>query len=156
MIKWSRILFVGVLLAAASSAAVATAGARSSSAHVSSTATVNLAKTARGWILVSSTGFTLYEFTRDKSGKDTCMEVNGCSNVWPALLSTGAPTAGPGVKSSLLSTITLPGGASQVTYAGHPLYTYSGDTAPKQTDYVGALEFGGYWFALKRRGQVVR
>jgi predicted lipoprotein with Yx(FWY)xxD motif len=156
MIKWSRILFVGVLLAAASSAVVATAGARSSSAHESSMATVNLAKTARGWILVSSTGFTLYEFTKDRNGENHCMEINGCSHVWPALEVTGTPTAGVGVKASLLSTITLPGGASQVTYAGHPLYTFSGDAGPGETDYVGALEFSGYWFALHRRGQIVR
>jgi predicted lipoprotein with Yx(FWY)xxD motif len=156
MIKWTRILFVGVLLTAASCTAVASAGARANVAHEAGAGTVNLAKTARGYILVSSTGFTLYEFTKDSSGMDTCVEISGCSHFWPALTVTGAPTAGPGVKASLLSTITLPGGTSQVTYAGHPLYTYSGDSGPGETDYVGARAFGGYWYALRRRGQAVR
>ncbi len=156
MIKWTRILFVGVLLAAVSCAAVATAGARSSAAREAGVATVKLAKTARGYILVSSTGFTLYEFTKDSDGKDSCMEISGCPHFWPALLVTGSPTAGVGVKASLLSTITLPDGTSQVTYAGHPLYTYSGDSGPGETDYVGVRAFGGYWYALRRRGQAVR
>jgi predicted lipoprotein with Yx(FWY)xxD motif len=156
MIKRTRILFVGVLLAAVSCAAVATAGARSSVAHSAGTATVNLAKTARGYILVSSTGFTLYEFTRDSGDKNSCIEVSGCPHFWPAVPTTGAPTAGPGVKASLLSTITLPDGTSQVTYAGHPLYTFTGDSGPGETDYVGARAFGGYWYALRRSGRAVR
>lgn len=156
MTKWTRILLVGVLLAVASSAAIASAGARSSLAHEAGTATVNLAKTARGYILVSSTGFTLYEFTKDSSGKDSCVEISGCPHFWPALPVTGAPTAGTGVKASLLSTITLPDGTSQVTYAGHPLYTYSGDSGPGETGYVGVRAFGGYWYALRRSGRAVR
>jgi predicted lipoprotein with Yx(FWY)xxD motif len=156
MIKWTRILFVGVLLAAVSSVAVATAGARPSAAREAGVATVNLAKTARGYILVSSTGFTLYEFTRDSNGQNSCVEISGCPHFWPALPVTGAPTAGPGVKASLLSTITLPDGTSQVTYAGHPLYTFTEDSGPGETGYVGVRAFGGYWYALRRRGQVVR
>jgi predicted lipoprotein with Yx(FWY)xxD motif len=155
MIKRTRILFVGVLLAAVSFAAVATAGARSSVAHSAGTATVNLAKTARGYILVSSTGFTLYEFTKDSNGKDSCIEISGCPHFWPALQVTGTPTAGPGVKASLLSTITLPDDTSQVTYAGHPLYTYSGDSGPGETGYVGVRAFGGYWYGLRRSGRTV-
>ena len=82
MIKWTRILFVGVLLAAVSCVGVASAGARASVAHAAGVGTVNLAKTARGYILVSSTGFTLYEFTKDSSGMDSCVEI------------AGAPTSG--------------------------------------------------------------
>jgi predicted lipoprotein with Yx(FWY)xxD motif len=155
MTKWTRILSVGVLLAAVSCSAVANASARSSSAHGPAVGTVNLAKTSRGEILVSSTGFTLYEFTRDKNGADSCVEITGCPHFWPPLTVTGAPTAGTGVKASLLSTITLPGGASQVTYNGHPLYTFTGDSAAAETDYIGALAFGGYWFGLRRGGRLV-
>jgi len=155
MIKRTRILFVGILLAAASCTAVATAAASSGGAHATGSATVKLAKTARGWILVSSTGFTLYDFTRDRNGEDSCVEISRCPSVWPPLTVTGTPTAGFGVKASLLSTITLPDGASQVTYDGHPLYTFSGDSGPRETDYVGALQFGGYWYALRRSGRTV-
>jgi predicted lipoprotein with Yx(FWY)xxD motif len=156
MIKRTRILFVGVLVAAVSCAAVANASAGPSVAHETGGATVNLAKTARGYILVSSTGFTLYEFTKDSKGMDSCVEISGCPHFWPPLMVTGTPTAGAGVKASLLSTITLPGGGSQVTYDGHPLYTYSGDSGPGETGYVGVRAFGGYWYALRRSGRAVR
>jgi predicted lipoprotein with Yx(FWY)xxD motif len=152
--KWTRILFVGVVLAAMSCAVTATASARSTSAQ--GVGTVNLAKTARGRILVSSTGFTLYQFTRDSSGTDTCVGIEGCTGIWPPLLVTGTPTAGAGVKASLLSTITLPDGASQVTYAGHPLYMYIQDEAPGETGYIGAREFGGFWYGVKRNARAVK
>jgi predicted lipoprotein with Yx(FWY)xxD motif len=59
------------------------------------------------------------------------------------------------VKSSLLSTIKLPGGASQVTYAGHPLYLYSSETGPGETGYVGVHAFGGDWDAINAAGHGV-
>lgn len=57
---------------------------------------------------------------------------------------------------SLLSAIKLSTGASQVTYAGHPLYLYRGDSGPGDTAYVGANEFGGSWDALDATGRAVR
>jgi hypothetical protein len=48
------------------------------------------------------------------------------------------------------------GGARQVTYAGHPLYTYIGDAGPGDTSYVGQSQFGGKWFALNATGQIVK
>jgi predicted lipoprotein with Yx(FWY)xxD motif len=155
MIKWTRILFVGILLAAVGCVGVASAGARPSVAHAAGVGTVNLAKTARGYILVSSTGFTLYEFTKDSSGIDSCVAISGCPHFWPPLMVTGAPTAGPGVKASLLGTITLPEGGSQVTYDGHPLYTFTEDSGPGETGYIGVRAFGGYWYALRRSGRAV-
>jgi predicted lipoprotein with Yx(FWY)xxD motif len=67
-----------------------------------------------------------------------------CDTVlWPALLTEGAPIAGPGVNPRLLGTVTrtdlgLPGVTSvkQVTYAGWPLYRFFRDTSPGDT--VGA------------------
>ncbi len=72
------------------------------------------------------------------------------------LQTSGRPTAGPGIKSSLLSTTRLPGGKTQVTYAGHPLYRYSGDSGPGETSYVGESMFGGRWYALNSSGATVR
>jgi predicted lipoprotein with Yx(FWY)xxD motif len=63
-----------------------------------------------------------------------------CDSVlWPALLTNGAPIAGPGVKRSLLGTVTrtdvLAGvSVQQVTYAGLPLYRFFLDESPAQTD----------------------
>jgi predicted lipoprotein with Yx(FWY)xxD motif len=104
---------------------------------------------------MTSSGFTLYEFTRDHGSANSCVKIRECPQVWPALETTGAPTAGPGVRGSMLSSIRIPGGARQVTYAGHPLYRYSADSRGA-TDYVGARAFGGNWYALDASGRAVK
>jgi predicted lipoprotein with Yx(FWY)xxD motif len=119
-------------------------------------AKVSLRKTPLGMILVNGRGRTLYAFTKDGKNKDRCMTISGCASTWPVLTSTGKPKAGSGVKSSKLSTIKLSNGSRQVTYAGHPLYTYSGDTSAASTDYVGASQFGGTWPAVNAAGKTVQ
>ena len=106
--------------------------------------------------LVNSHGRTLYGFTRDSRNKDRCVTTSGCTSTWPVAASTGKPTAGPGVKSSKLSTITLSNGSRQVTYAGHPLYTYVGDSSAGETDYVGRQQFGGTWLAVNGAGKLIK
>jgi len=118
--------------------------------------TVGLRHTSLGEVLVSASGRTLYEFSKDHTNKDTCTATAGCTETWPPLRASGKPTAGAGVRGSLLSTITLSGGAKQVTYAGHPLYLYSGDSGPGETSYVGARQFGGSWDALNASGRAVK
>ena len=66
------------------------------------------------------------------------------------------PIAGHGVRASLLSTIRLPSGARQVTYAGHPLYLYREATERGETGYIGVSHFGGTWDALNASGGTVR
>jgi predicted lipoprotein with Yx(FWY)xxD motif len=116
---------------------------------------VLLRHTSLGSILETSSGFTLYEFTRDRGSEDSCVKLHGCAQAWPVLTTSGQPTAGTGVKASLLSSIRIAGGARQVTYAGHPLYTYSADSRGS-TDYVGVSAFGGYWYALSAAGHAVK
>jgi predicted lipoprotein with Yx(FWY)xxD motif len=153
--KRNYLLLAGVLISAASGSAVASAQAGATSAHAARTTEVVLRHTSLGSILTTSSGFTLYEFTRDHGSEDSCMKIRGCSSVWPALESGGKPSAGAGVKGSLLSTVRVAGGARQVTYAGHPLYTYSADSRGS-TAYVGANAFGGNWYALNASGHAVR
>ncbi len=107
-------------------------------------------------MIVNGRGRTAYEFTRDRRNRDACAIISGCLSVWPPLTVKGSPVAGPGLKRSLLGTIRLAGGVRQVTYAGHPLYTYAFDTGPGQTGYVGAPEFGGVWYAISAAGKTVR
>ncbi len=152
--KPSRILLAGTLVAALCWAAVA--GAQPLTAHTAQTATVELRENSLGPILVNSSGFTLFQFTKDRKKQDNCVAIKGCEGVWPPLTVTGTPTAGPGLKASLLSTITLPSGKHQVTYAGHPLYGYIGNKGPGETSYVGANEFGGKWFAVNAKGHKVK
>jgi predicted lipoprotein with Yx(FWY)xxD motif len=153
--KRTHILLAGVLAAIASGSAIANAQSANPPAHASRTTEVLLRHTSLGSILTSSSGFTLYEFTRDRVGEDSCMKAHGCAQAWPALETSGKPSAGPGVKASLLSSIRIAGGAKQVTYAGHPLYTFSKDSRGA-TDYVGVSEFGGSWYAVNASGHTVK
>ena len=123
---------------------------------MSRAATVALRHTSLGEVLVSASGRTLYEFSKDHTNKDSCATISGCSEIWPPLRSSGKPTAGAGLRASLLSTITLAGGIKQITYAGHPLYLYSGDSGPGETAYVGARQFGGSWDAINASGHPVK
>jgi predicted lipoprotein with Yx(FWY)xxD motif len=157
-LKRAYYVSLAVALACAAGAASIASAAQSSvpAAHADRTATVALRHTSLGSILVSGSGRTLYEFTRDRGGKNSCAAVAGCSEAWPPLEASGRPTAGTGVKASLLSSVAAPGGGRQVTYAGHPLYLYSGDSGPGETSYVGVRQFGGAWYALNVSGGAVK
>jgi len=152
-VKRTNLPLAAVLAGVASVSAVASADSAAPTAHP---ARVQVRRTSLGKILVDASGFTLYSFTRDSRNRDTCVKVSSCSRTWPALSTGGKPTAGPGVKASLLSTITLPGGARQVTYAGHPLYLYAAAGEPGETAYVGAMQFGGTWDAINPSGHAVK
>jgi predicted lipoprotein with Yx(FWY)xxD motif len=155
-VKRTYILLAGLLASALSASTVATAQDRVGAAHVARVAKVQLRDTPLGKILVSGSGFTLYRFTHDPRDKNTCVTLSGCSAVWPALTTSGHPTAGSGVKAALLSTIKLAGGAKQVTYAGHPLYLYAPASERAETAYVGVTQFGGTWYAVNAAGKTVK
>jgi predicted lipoprotein with Yx(FWY)xxD motif len=149
-------LLLAATLAGCSALSLASAQASPGPAAAARVAKVQLRSTSLGKILVSSSGFTLYRFTADSRNKDACIKAEGCKETWPPLTTTGKPKAGPGVKSSLLSTIRLPSGARQVTYAGHPLYLYKPSTEKGETAYVGAESFGGTWYAVNAAGHYVK
>ena len=149
--KRPYVFLAAALAVTASAVTVASAEPEIPSARSAGAATVQLRHTSLGSILVSSSGRTLYEFTRDHANKSSCTSIRGCSEIWPSLRASGRPTAGSGVKASLLST-----SGGQVTYAGHPLYLYSGDHGPGKTSYVGVKQFGGAWYALNASGGAVK
>ncbi|HTC59433.1 MAG TPA: hypothetical protein VK691_04865 [Solirubrobacteraceae bacterium] len=149
--KRPYVILAVALAVTAGAVTVASAKPSIPSARSSSAATVQLRHTSLGSILVSSSGRTLYEFTRDHANKSSCASIRGCSEIWPSLRANGRPTAGSGVRASLLST-----SGGQVTYAGHPLYLYSGDSGPGKTSYVGVKQFGGSWYALNASGGAVK
>lgn len=128
----------------------ATAGAR----NVARTnATVALRKTGLGSVLVNSRGRTLYMFGKDRRGKSAC--AGTCASFWPPLVAHGKPTAGANVNRALLGTTRRAGGVLQVTYRGHPLYTFALDKQAGQTKGEGLLEFGGKWDAISAKGRAV-
>lgn len=153
--KRTYMLLVGALAGVLSGAAAAGASAGAPRAHAGATATVQLRHTRLGAILTSASGLTLYEFTRDHGSEDSCVKIKECAKFWPPLKVSGKPRAGSGVKASLLSTVGLTGGGRQVTYDGHPLYTYVDDTSGS-TGYVGVKAFGGFWYAVNASGSAVR
>jgi predicted lipoprotein with Yx(FWY)xxD motif len=152
--------FAGLIATLAALAALAAplASAAAGPAHAAAAgpARVSLHKSSLGMILVNGRGRTLYAFTKDGRNKDRCVSSSGCTSTWPVLTSKGKPHAGSGVKSSMLSTIKLPNGSHQVTYNGHPLYTYVADSSAAETDYVGAVQFGGTWLAVNGSGKTVK
>ena len=159
--KRAPLLLAGLIVAATSTAAAGVAATASGAggatrAQESRAAKIGLRHTEVGKVLVDSSGFTLYRFSKDPRNSDTCVKISGCTNLWPPLMSSGRPLAGPGVRAALLSTIKLPGGGRQVTYAGHPLYRYSAATEKGETAYVGAQQFGGSWYALNSAGGSVK
>jgi predicted lipoprotein with Yx(FWY)xxD motif len=118
-----------------------------------SSATVDLASSTLGTILVNSQGRTLYLFKADTGTKSAC--TGACAAAWPPLVSTGKPRAGNGVQQSLLGTSKRADGTEQVSYDGHPLYLFTGDTASGQTNGQGSTGFGALWFVLSPAGSQI-
>src|SRR3954467_12443255 len=85
-------------------------------------ATVKTRHTSLGTVLVDAKGRTLYLFEKDKAGKSRCS--GSCATNWPPALTSGKPKAGGSAVASRLGTTKRSYGGTQVTYAGHPLYTF--------------------------------
>jgi predicted lipoprotein with Yx(FWY)xxD motif len=148
-------LFAAAITAIAGVPAGATVAGRPS-ARASGAQKLQLKRTRLGSIVVDSSGFTVYRFSKDTGRSNTCIANRECAATWPALTSSGRPQAGPGVKASLLSTITIRGGAHQVTYAGHPLYLYAPASERAETSYAGVRAFGGTWLAVGASGAGIK
>jgi predicted lipoprotein with Yx(FWY)xxD motif len=142
-----------VLAAAAAALALLGAGAGAVSAGAAATPTVAVHSSKFGSILVNGKGDTLYLWAADKRGKSTCS--GPCADVWPLLIISGKPVAGPGVKASKLSEYSVGKGKFEVTYYGHPLYTYISDVKPGDITGQGSTSFGAAWWVVSPSGQAI-
>jgi predicted lipoprotein with Yx(FWY)xxD motif len=134
--------------------AVAQADASSQSrVHATTGAQVALRKTTLGTVLVDSRGRTLYLFEKDTNAMSR-LSAAGVS-YWPPLTSHSTPHAGKGVDQSKLGLTATRNGVGQVTYAGHPLYTFVGDKRAGQTSGEGLTNFGAGWYVLTANGKKV-
>jgi predicted lipoprotein with Yx(FWY)xxD motif len=131
-----------------SSSATTTAKATTTTA-ASSDATLKVASSDLGKILVDAKGMTLYAFTPDTATTSAC--TGGCAAAWPPLAATGTPT-GDGVTGEI-TVIDRPDGTKQVVVAGHPLYTFASDAAAGDTTGQGS---GGKWFVVSADGSLVK
>ena len=115
-------------------------------------ATLGVESTSLGKILVDGQGRTLYLFQGDTGTKSNCS--GACATNWPPLTSAN-PTVGKGANASMIGTTKRSDGTTQVTYNGHPLYTFSGDSNPGDTSGQGVNAFGALWYTLSPAGQQV-
>jgi predicted lipoprotein with Yx(FWY)xxD motif len=148
---------LGVALGAAAATAVLVAaahGGTSSATRARKGELVALRKTTLGPVLVDARGRTLYLFEKDRRGKSACQ--TACVKYWPPLVSRATPRAGKGVRRSMLGLTRRQDGRRQVTYAGHPLYSFVGDKTAGQTSGEGLTNFGAEWYALAASGRSVK
>jgi predicted lipoprotein with Yx(FWY)xxD motif len=150
----ATVLIVAVASLAGAVLAAGAHGMTSSSATTRAKgALVALGKTGLGRVLVDARGRTLYLFDKDKHGRSACS--GACARYWPPLVSSTRPQAGKGVRPSLLGVTKRPDGKRQVTYAGHPLYTYIGDGHAGQATGEGLTDFGATWDAVAASGRAI-
>jgi predicted lipoprotein with Yx(FWY)xxD motif len=148
----------GIGLAAAGLVLIASVGATSAAAATptptptgsAGATTVMVHNGQFGMYLTDGKGHSLYRFAADTGSTSTCF--GACAAVWPPLLTTGKPTAGPGVNAANLGTTNRSDGGKQVTYFGHPLYLYTVDTAPGMTKGQGLNNLGGLWWLVSPSG----
>jgi predicted lipoprotein with Yx(FWY)xxD motif len=144
------------LLAAAACSSGSSSGTSSSAAGSgsSSSSTVITTKTSSGGsFLTNGAGRAIYLFMADSTGKSTCD--GACASAWPPVVATGQPTASGSAQASDLGTISRSDGTKQVTYDGHPLYYFTGDTGPGTDKGQGLDGFGAKWFLVTPAGSSI-
>ena len=166
----TKFRIAGLLAAGAASLALAACGSSSSSGsstkHASGStpasttsnasatgAMVKAAHSPHGAYLVGPNGRALYLWVADSKNKSVCS--GACAQAWPPLTTTGSPGAAGGAMAADLGTTTRSDGSKQVTYQGHPLYYYVGDTAPGQTKGQGSSAFGAKWWLVTPAGAAI-
>jgi predicted lipoprotein with Yx(FWY)xxD motif len=156
-LAWSLSGAVGVALLAAACTGGgygSTYGSgQTTSSGPASAAVVGLHASALGQTLVDGQGQTLYLFEADTAGASACS--GGCAAAWPPYLAGGIPQAGTGLSTAKLSTITRSDGGMQLSYAGHPLYRYAGDTHPGDVTGQGLDQYGAKWFVVGASGSKI-
>ena len=153
--------WVGALTAAAlmlagcgSTSPTARSTPTGSDSAASARAQVSTTSGSLGVFLVDGQNRTLYAFDADPEGTSGCYDA--CATAWPPLATTGDPTAAGDASDKKLSTSTRTDGITQVLYGGHPLYTFSEDSAPGQTTGQGLTQQGGMWWVVGVDGTPIK
>jgi predicted lipoprotein with Yx(FWY)xxD motif len=116
--------------------------------------TVEIHGSRYGHVLTDGAGRTLYLFTRERSAGSRCY--GACAKAWPPLIAHGRLATGRGARRSLLGTTRRRDGRRQVTYRGHPLYYYVGESRAGQILCQNVTEFGGTWLVVSPAGAAIR
>ena len=142
----------GMFLVAAVAAALAGGGSGDAGGEISKAQTgtrIKAVDSEYGKALADASGEALYLFDKEGGPRSKCY--GGCARAWPPVLTKGTPRAGKGAKQSKLGTTRRQNGKLQVTYAGHPLYRYVGDS-PGTILCHDVNEFGGTWLIITPTG----
>jgi len=143
------------LLATACSSAATTstpssAPAAGSPASASTTGTVIGTQAGSAGAFLTDGGHAVYLWAKDSMNMSACS--GACASAWPPVPANGTLTATGGAKATDLGTITRSDGTKQVTYDGHPLYYFVGDSAAGQTNGQGSDNFGAKWWLVASSG----
>ena len=92
-------------------------------------------------------------FAQDTGTKSTCS--GECAVDWPPVRVSGKPKAGSGVNTSMLGTTPRSDGKPQVTYNGHPLYLFEGDSNAGDTYGQAITAFGAAWYVMSPAGNAI-
>ena len=143
-----RHMVIAVAVALTAALAVSSTGHAAGSA-----AAVKTRHGKLGTFLVDGHGRTLYLFQKDKTARSRCS--GACATDWPPLLTSGKATGSGSARKALLGTSKRSDGTTQVTYKGHPLYTYAGDAEAGDTNGQGVSAYGARWYAVTPSGRRV-
>ena len=147
----SALLAAGCSSAAtASSSSPSLAPAAGSSASASTTGTVISTHAGSAGTFLTDGGRAVYLWAKDGTNMSAC--TGACAQAWPPVPATGTLTATGGAQASDLGTITRSDGTKQVTYDGHALYYFVGDSAAGQTNGQGSDNFGAKWWLVAPSG----
>jgi predicted lipoprotein with Yx(FWY)xxD motif len=116
--------------------------------------TLTLQKSPVGPILATGGGDTLYDFVPDTPTHSACLN-DGCVFQWPPLIKSGPIRLGPGLDTSLVGTLRRPDGSTQISYGGHPLYTYNLDVTPGMVTGQAIDQDSGLWFVINGKGKEI-
>ena len=148
-------LMVGVaLLVAACGGSSSTSSASAPASNTSAGGiAISTAKGADGTYLTGASGRAVYLWDADTGDMSTC--AGACAQAWPPVITKSAPTASGRAQASDLGTTTRSDGLKQVTYKGHPLYYYVGDTRSGQVTGQGSNNFGAKWWLVTQSGSAI-
>ena len=153
----ARLVSTAIVVGLVGIGGAAAAAARPHGAAAKPAPTVSVRSTSfYGKILVDAKGDTLYLWVKDKPNQSACS--GPCLVVWPFVIVSGTPTAGPGVNAKLLGTITVKVKGKtehEVTYNKHPLYTFISDVKPGIISGEGSKQFPPAWWLVSPAGNAI-
>jgi len=138
---------------AASSSPAGGSASSSAAASGSGSTVIKTASSSAGTILTDGSGRAVYLWVKDTGGTSACS--GACAGAWPPVTTTSTATASGSAQSSELGTITRSDGTKQVTYNGHPLYYFAGDSGPGTASGQGSDNFGAKWWLVAPSGSDV-